>query len=88
MTYLPKSRPWTDFMKFGTGRRLPDVINCAKFYLKLVKVFDSRWGMILGIPVVPRCGRQHKAWTTVKYVMDLLYKLQLDSDLLHACCTP
>jgi len=44
-------------MKFGTGCRLADVINCAKFYLHQVRGFDSVGGRMFGFPVGTRCRR-------------------------------
>jgi len=36
-------------MKFGTGRRLADVINCDEFYLNPVRGFDPAEGRNYGI---------------------------------------
>ena len=44
-------------MKFGTGGRLADIINCVKFCDDRVRGFDSTRGRISAIPIDLGCRR-------------------------------
>jgi len=49
--------PWGICIKFCMTGPLADVINRAKFYLNLVRGFDSVGGRIFGFPIRKRSRR-------------------------------
>jgi len=56
-THLPRSPREPICMKFGTGGRLADIINCVKFCDDRIRGFHSTRGRISAIPIDLGCRR-------------------------------